>query len=123
MTQCSLVIWCQRLGGTGRSQQLLASLMLDMKYEYMNVLKIHRCDNLEATKLVSVAVTSLFLPHMSLLVRNPPTFLLPTLSKSLGTRTTKYSDWQTWMRMEILRYWKFTADETAVGQVLLCSKH
>ena len=34
---------------------------------------------------------------------------------SLGTRTTKYSDWLTWMRMEILRYWKFTVVKTAIS--------
>jgi len=82
---------------------------------YESPTKIHRCDNLEATKLVSVAITSVSLPHVTLLVRNPPTFILLTLSNSLGTRTTKYSDWQTWMQMEVLRYWKFTVDKTAVG--------
>ena len=78
-----------------RSQQLLASLILDMKYEYMNL-----------PRYTDVIIW---------MVRNPPTFFLPTLSKSLGTRITKYSYWQTWMQMEIDRYWKFTADKTAVG--------
>ena len=67
----------------------------NIRYEiriYERPTKVHRCDNLEATKLVSVAITSLSLPHVTLLVRNPPTFILLMLSNSLGTRITKYSD-------------------------------
>jgi hypothetical protein len=37
VTQCSWVVWCQRFGGACRLHQLLASLILDMKYEYVNV--------------------------------------------------------------------------------------
>jgi uncharacterized protein YqjF (DUF2071 family) len=48
--------------------------------------KRHWCDNLEATKLVSVAITSLSLPHVTLLVRNhrPSSYLYRGADKSLA---------------------------------------